>query len=226
LPNRTQTARRLRSQAADRSSPWLRRASYSGSPALSATSSSPGANSPSSASVGASWSPRRRSASCSAWRLSTAESLPGPRSDAVRPASFPRRSQPRLLTGAIRGGLLAPPARRQRTACLHLFHSAARHRTAPARPTNYRSGHTYAAAFERNATCIFSSRFSRSSSRSRTRSEAGSAGWSSACASRYSFSRGAPYRNCGFYGYEEHRRAATMKSEDPLRRGGNSCRSP
>jgi hypothetical protein len=39
-------------------------------------------------------------------------------------------------------------------------------------------------------------------------------------------SRGAPYRNCGFYGYEEHRRAATMKSEDPLRRGGHSCRSP
>jgi hypothetical protein len=150
LPNRTRTACPLRSQAADRSSPWLRRASYSRSPALWATSSSPEANSPSSASVGASWSPRRRCTSCSAWRLSTAESLPAPRSDAVRPASFPRRSQPRLLTGAIRGGLLAPPARRQRTACLHLFHSAAKHRTAPTRPTNYRSGHTYAEAFERN----------------------------------------------------------------------------
>src|SRR5690349_224933 len=43
--------------------------------------------------------------------------------DAVFAASFPRRSPPRLLTGAARGGLLPPPARRQRRACPHLLHS-------------------------------------------------------------------------------------------------------
>jgi hypothetical protein len=43
--------------------------------------------------------------------------------------------------------------------------------------------------FERNSTFIFSSRFSRSSSRSRARSDTGSAGSSPACASRYSFTQ-------------------------------------
>jgi len=43
--------------------------------------------------------------------------------DAVFAASFPRRSPPRLLTGAARGSLLPPPAKRQRRACLHLLHS-------------------------------------------------------------------------------------------------------
>ena len=75
--------------------------------------------------------------------------------DAVSAASFPRRSPPRLLTGAAHGGLLPPPARRQRRACLHLSHSIASQQTAPTRPAGYPSGHTYAAAFFRNSFSIF-----------------------------------------------------------------------
>jgi hypothetical protein len=71
--------------------------------------------------------------------------------DAVSAASFPRRSPPRLLTGAAHGGLLPPPARRQRRACLHLSHSIASQQTAPTRPAGYRSGHTKAAVFFRNS---------------------------------------------------------------------------
>src|SRR5580704_10793976 len=105
--------------------------------------------------------------------------------DAVSAASFPRRSPPRLFTGAARGGLLPPPARRQRRACLHLLHSTDSQKTAPTRPADYRSGHTYAAAFFRNSFSIFSSRVSRSSSRSRARSLTVSGGSSPACSRRY-----------------------------------------
>jgi hypothetical protein len=104
--------------------------------------------------------------------------------DAVSAASFPRRSPPRLFTGAAHGGLLPPPARRQRRASLHLLHSTDSQQTAPTRPAGYRSGHTYAAAFVRNSHFILSSRFSRSSSRSRARSGMLSGGSSSACFSR------------------------------------------
>src|ERR1700728_3467229 len=106
--------------------------------------------------------------------------------DAVSAASFPRRSPPRLLTGAAHGGLLPPPARRQRRACLHLSHSIASQQTAPTRPAGYRSGHTYAAAFVRKAHFISSSRFFRSSSRSRARSGRVSGASASACLSLYS----------------------------------------
>ena len=88
--------------------------------------------------------------------------------DAVSAASFPRRSPPRLFTGAARGGLLPPPARRQRRACPHLLHSTASQQPAPTRPADYRSGHTYAAAFFRKAFSISSSRLRRSSSRNRS----------------------------------------------------------
>ena len=105
--------------------------------------------------------------------------------DAVSAASFPRRSPPRLLTGAAHGGLLPPPARRQRRACLHLLHSTASQQTAPTRPADYRSGHTYAATFSRKVTFCRSSRTSRSASRSRARSDISSGGSSPACLSRY-----------------------------------------
>src|SRR5258708_3798072 len=105
--------------------------------------------------------------------------------DAISPRLFPRRSPPRLLTGAARGGLLPPPARRQRRAILHLLPSIASQQVAPTRPASYRSGHTYAAAFERKSAFIRSSRTSRSSSRSRARSDSCSGGSSSACFSRY-----------------------------------------
>src|SRR5216683_2797854 len=85
---------------------------------------------------------------------------------------------------AARGGLLPPPARRQRRACLHLLHSTASPQSAPTRPAGYRSGHTYAAAFFRNSFSIFSSRVSRSSSRSRARSFTASGGSSPACSRR------------------------------------------
>src|SRR6266545_4282874 len=104
--------------------------------------------------------------------------------DAVFATPFPRRSPPRLLTGAARGGLLPPPARRQRRACLHLLHSTASQQIAPTRPASYRSGHTYAAAFFRNSSSIFCSRVSRSSSRSRARSFTVSGGSSPACSRR------------------------------------------
>ena len=105
------------------------------------------------------------------------------------PRLFPRRSPPRLLTGAARGGLLPPPARRQRRACLHLSHSIASQQVTLTRPADYRSGHTYAAAFFRNSFSIFSSRVSRSSSRSRARSFTVSGGSSPACSRRYMPSR-------------------------------------
>jgi hypothetical protein len=47
---------------------------------------------------------------------------------------------------------------------LHLLHSTDSQQLAPTRPADYRSGHTYAAAFFRNAFSISSSRFLRSSS--------------------------------------------------------------
>jgi hypothetical protein len=95
--------------------------------------------------------------------------------DAVFAASFPRRSPPRLLTGAARGGLLPPPARRQRRACLHHLHSTASQQTAPTRPADYRSGHTYVAAFFTNSSSIFSPRVSRSSSMPRALGRSGRA---------------------------------------------------
>src|SRR5271169_3990569 len=53
------------------------------------------------------------------------------------------------------------------------------------RPADYRSGHTYAAAFFMNSSSIFSSRVSRSSSRNRARSFTDSGGSSPACSRRY-----------------------------------------
>jgi hypothetical protein len=58
--------------------------------------------------------------------------------DAVIATPFPRRSPPRLLTGAARGGLKPPPAERLRRAYLHLLHSyaqSAEHRSTSASPS-------------------------------------------------------------------------------------------
>jgi hypothetical protein len=108
------------------------------------------------------------------------------------------QSQPRLFCDAHHPGSL--PAQLTVVCCLllqsdsggpflHLLHSTDNQQPAPTRPADYRSGHTYAAAFERNSTFILSSRFSRSSSRRRARSEIWSVGSSSACLSRYLFTQ-------------------------------------